>query len=382
MSSSSVARPLPIDHGGAAEPYRIMLVDDSAVIRGLTARWLEADPAIKVVASVSGGELALSAVRRNQPDVVVLDIEMPGMDGITLLPKLLELDPGLKIIMFSTLTQKSASISLKALASGAADYVPKPSSRAEMHQATDFRRDLVNKVKALGAARRSSQSSDLKSRDLRPRAPAIAAAAKKTITLCRPGLLAPRVLAIGSSTGGPKALFKLFESLKNSIRLPIFITQHMPPMFTTILAENLGRVSGAPCAEAIDGEEVQKGHIYVAPGDHHMTVEIDDRTKYIRLNQGPPVHYCRPAVDPMFQSVAAAFDGLVLGVVLTGMGSDGLEGGRTLVEAGGTMIAQDEATSVVWGMPGAAAQGGVCSAVLPLEEIGPAISRIVSGGPV
>jgi len=352
-----------------------MIVDDSAVIRGLTTRWLEADPAVKVVASVSGGELALNALPRNQPDVVVLDIEMPGMDGMTLLPKLLEVEPSLKIIMSSTLTQQNASISLKALASGAADYIAKPSSRAEMHQTTDFRRALISKVKALGAARRGSKPSSPT-----PRAMAVAAAGNGTITLRRPGLVVPHALAIGSSTGGPKALFALFESLKNSIRLPIFITQHMPPMFTTILADNIRRVSGAPCTEGVDGEEVEGGHIYVAPGDHHMTVVNDGGAKYIRLNQDPPEHYCRPSVNPMFRSLAAAFSGQTLGVVLTGMGSDGLAGGRILVQAGGTVIAQDEATSVVWGMPGAVAQDGVCSAVLPLEEIGPAISRIVSGG--
>jgi two-component system chemotaxis response regulator CheB len=359
-----------------------MIVDDSAVIRGLTARWLESDSAIKVVASVSGGELALSAVRRNEPDVVVLDIEMPGMDGMTLLPKLLEVDPSLKIIMSSTLTQRNASISIKALAAGAADYVPKPTSRAELHQGTDFKRTLISKVVALGAARRGSGPSrpKLRARGGAARPRVVTAADNGAITLRKPGLLVPHALAIGSSTGGPKALFKLFESLKNTIRLPIFITQHMPPMFTTILADNIGRESGAPCAEAVDGEEVQKGHIYVAPGDHHMTVAVDGGAKFIRLNQDPPEHYCRPSVNPMFQSLAAAFGGQILGVVLTGMGSDGLEGGRILVEAGGTVIAQDEATSVVWGMPGAVAQDGVCSAVLPLEEIGPAISRIVSGG--
>jgi two-component system chemotaxis response regulator CheB len=359
-----------------------MLVDDSAVIRGLTARWLESDSGIKVVASVGGGELALSSARRTKPDVVVLDIEMPGMDGMTLLPKLLEVDPSLKVIMSSTLTQRNASISLEALAAGAADYIPKPSSRAELHQATDFRRNLISKVKALGSARRFRAPSD-SAQGAPTEGPAPGADAgggDGAIRLRNSSLLRPRALAIGSSTGGPKALFKLFEYLKNSITLPIFITQHMPPMFTTILADNLRRVSGAPCAEASDGEEVKDGHIYVAPGDHHMIVVSDDKARYIRLNQDPPVHYCRPAVDPMFKSLASAFDGLALGVVLTGMGNDGLDGGRRLVQAGGTIIAQDEATSVVWGMPGVVAQDGVCSAVLPLDEIGPAIARLVSGG--
>lgn len=359
-----------------------MLVDDSAVIRGLTARWLESESGIKVVASVGGGEQALISVRRTKPDVVVLDIEMPGMDGMTLLPKLLELDPSLKIIMSSTLTKRNASISLEALAAGAADYIPKPSSRAELHQATDFRRNLIIKVKALGAARRARAPLDPAQR-APSEAPAPAAVAGRgagAIRLRKASLIRPRALAIGSSTGGPKALFILFEYLKNSITLPIFITQHMPPMFTAILADNLRRVSGAPCAEARDGEEVKDGHIYVAPGDHHMIVVSGDKARSIHLNQDPPVHYCRPAVDPMFESLASVFDGLILGVVLTGMGSDGSNGARRLVQAGGTIIAQDEASSVVWGMPGAVAQDGVCSAVLPLDEIGPAIARLVSGG--
>lgn len=359
-----------------------MLVDDSAVIRGLTARWLESDSGIKVVASVGGGEQALISVRRTKPDVVVLDIEMPGMDGMTLLPKLLELDPSLKIIMSSTLTKRNASISLEALAAGAADYIPKPSSRAELHQATDFRRNLIIKVKALGAARRARAPLDPAQR-APSEAPApgpVAGRGAGAIRLRKASLIRPRALAIGSSTGGPKALFILFEYLKNSITLPIFITQHMPPMFTAILADNLRRVSGVPCAEARDGEEVKDGHIYVAPGDHHMIVVSGDKARSIHLNQDPPVHYCRPAVDPMFESLASVFDGLILGVVLTGMGSDGSNGARRLVQAGGTIIAQDEASSVVWGMPGAVAQDGVCSAVLPLDKIGPAIARLVSGG--
>ncbi len=357
-----------------------MLVDDSAVIRGLTARWLESDSGIKVVASVGGGEQALISVRRTKPDVVVLDIEMPGMDGMTLLPKLLELDPSLKIIMSSTLTKRNASISLEALAAGAADYIPKPSSRAELHQATDFRRNLIIKVKALGAARRARAPLDPAQRAPSEAPAPVAGRGAGAIRLRKASLIRPRALAIGSSTGGPKALFILFEYLRNSITLPIFITQHMPPMFTAILADNLRRVSGAPCAEARDGEEVKDGHIYVAPGDHHMIVASGDKARSIHLNQDPPVHYCRPAVDPMFESLASVFDGLILGVVLTGMGSDGSRGARRLVQAGGTIIAQDEASSVVWGMPGAVAQDGVCSAVLPLDKIGPAIARLVSGG--
>ncbi len=380
MPGSSAER-LAAAKGAAEGPYRVLIVDDSAVIRGLTARWLEADGAVQVVASVNAGKAALDAVGRVDPDVVVLDIEMPGMDGMTLLPKLLERDPTLKVIMSSTLTRQNADISFRALALGAADYIAKPSSRQELHGTADFRRNLVDKVRALGAARRSlAAPRPAGKRRGRPAPPAALGADKGAIRLRKPGLLRPRVVAIGSSTGGPKALFKLFESLKQSLALPIFITQHMPPMFTTILAENLCRVSGARCVEARDGEKVAPDGVYVAPGDYHLLIEAKNGDKYIRLSQEPPEHYCRPAVDPMFRSLAAAYDGQILGVVLTGMGSDGLEGGRKLVEAGGTVIAQNQATSVVWGMPGAVAAEGLCSAVLPLDEIGPQISKLVSGG--
>jgi two-component system chemotaxis response regulator CheB len=189
-------------------------------------------------------------------------------------------------------------------------------------------------------------------------------------------MLVPSVLAIGSSTGGPQALLTLFETLKNKIKLPIFITQHMPPTFTTILAEHIASASGTRCAEAEDGEAVEEGRIYLAPGDYHMTVKRDGGKVVLSLNQDPPVNFCRPAVDPMLESLRAVYGSHVLTVILTGMGQDGLVGGRAIADEGGTVIAQDEETSVVWGMPGAVATGGVCSAVLPLDKIGPEILKI------
>jgi two-component system chemotaxis response regulator CheB len=317
------------------------------------------------------------------PDVIVLDIEMPEMDGLTALPKLLQADPDVKVIMASTLTLRNASISMKALAKGAADYIPKPTSTRDMAAADTFKHELIEKVKTLGAVRRQSGGARPARPAIRPvPAPGAKDAKAKSlyrgaeVTLRKASMLVPSVLAIGSSTGGPQALLTLFETLKNKIKLPIFITQHMPPTFTTILAEHIASASGTRCAEAEDGEAVEEGRIYLAPGDYHMTVKRDGGKVVLSLNQDPPVNFCRPAVDPMLESLRAVYGSHVLTVILTGMGQDGLVGGRAIADEGGTVIAQDEETSVVWGMPGAVATGGVCSAVLPLDKIGPEILKI------
>jgi two-component system chemotaxis response regulator CheB len=374
----------------AANPVRVMVVDDSAVIRGLVCRWLEEDAEISVVARAQNGEVALRMAQQHQPDIVILDIEMPVMDGLTALPKLLALDGDMKVLMASTLTQRNAEVSLQALNAGAADYVPKPSATTEMTGSVDFRRELVSKVKALAQARK-----------LRPRGAgattAKATAARAPVSVARRPegglygqspislrrhnrMLAPKVIGIGSSTGGPQALMSVMQQLAGKVRQPIMVTQHMPATFTRILAEHLRRVYGPACAEGRDGDVLEPGHLYLAPGDYHMTVEMRGGKPTIALNQNPPENFCRPAVDPMFRSLAETFSGAALGVVLTGMGHDGLNGGQALVGAGGTILAQDEATSVVWGMPGAVATGGLCSAVLPLKDIGPAIVRVAGGG--
>jgi two-component system, chemotaxis family, protein-glutamate methylesterase/glutaminase len=366
-----------------AGPIRVLVVDDSAVIRGLITRLLESDPELAVVGSVGNGQMAIGTCQRQgqSVDVVVLDIEMPVMDGLTALPQILAAAPGVKVIMASTLTQRNAQISIKALQAGAADYVAKPSSTTDIHAGPDFRRELVEKVKALGAAgrkRRAERGETPKPSDLpfRPPAHALKPPVKGDIKLRAAAQRPPEVIAIGSSTGGPQALLAVLTKFPNSIRLPILITQHMPATFTSILAEHLGRASGWPCAEAVDGEPVRANRIYVAPGDFHMKVAVENGARLIRLTKEPPENFCRPAVDPMFRSVAQVYGAGVLGVVLTGMGSDGARGARSVVEAGGAVIAQDEATSVVWGMPGAAAAAGVCSAVLPLAEITTYLRRV------
>lgn len=340
---------------------RVMVVDDSAIIRGLISRQLASDPQLEVVATAPNGEAALSELARREVDVVVLDIEMPVMDGLTALPLMLAGHPGLKVVMASTLTRRNAEISLKALQLGAADYVPKP--EVGLASAEDFQRELITKVKTLGAAcRRPALAAPPKAAT--PATPAVAG-------LRWHNRSAPSVLAIGASTGGPPALLKLFEQLKGAVRQPILLTQHMPATFTALLSEQLSRVGGRPCAEGRDGEPVKPGHCYVAPGGWHMTVKAGAAGPIISLNQEPPENFCRPAVDPMFRSIAQVYGPAVMGVILTGMGADGAKGCQALASAGGRFVVQDEATSVVWGMPGAAAATGLAEQVLPLSDIGP-----------
>jgi two-component system chemotaxis response regulator CheB len=368
------------------EPLRVMLVDDSVVIRGMISRWLNAEPDMVVAASLRTGLEAVNQVERINPDIAVLDIEMPELDGISALPQLLAKKRNLIVIMASTLTRRNAEISFKALSLGAADYIPKPESTREATAAATFRHDLVQKIRHLGAkVRRSSHATAATSlvpaldriRDAVLRAPAAANAplAKRSFSLQN-----PRALLIGSSTGGPQALMSVVAEIGPVIdRFPVLITQHMPPTFTTILAEHLARASNRPAREAVDGEAVKAGHIYLAPGGRHMRVVRQGVEPVIALDDSPPVNFCKPAVDPLFTSAVEVWQSAVLALVLTGMGSDGMRGGKDIVAAGGSVIAQDEASSVVWGMPGAAANAGICAAVLPLNQIAPKLVRLFSG---
>jgi two-component system chemotaxis response regulator CheB len=344
----------------APPPARVMICDDSAVIRAALARMLEADPAIRVVARVANGKLAVEELRRQAVDVVVLDIEMPVMDGMAALPLLLQADPGVRVVMASTLTTRGVDTAIRALRLGAADYVPKPDTSAVANDS--FRRELVAKVKGLAGLRRRA------SLPARGGAPLALRAAPR---------VAPQLVAIGSSTGGPQALFTLAEALGRDLRLPVVLTQHMPATFMPILAEHITRLGGMPCAEAREGERLHPGRIYLAPGDRHLLVRGSGAALHAKLSSGPPENFCRPSVDPMLRSAAEACGGRVLAVMLTGMGRDGLAGTRQVVDAGGGAIAQDEATSVVWGMPGAIAQAGLCHAVLPLPRIGPRVLEIL-----
>ena len=364
---------------------RVMLVDDAVVVRGLFARWVEAEPDLEVVATLRTGRDAVNQLERVDPDVVVLDVDMPELDGIAALPLLLEKKRDLVVIMASTLTRRNAEISLRALSLGAADYIPKPGSNREVSTSTAFRRDLIEKIRQLGLRAKRSRHG-IKARVSRPAksAPSIVPATEEIapLRLRQMPLTPPRVLVIGASTGGPQALNRLVVQIDTVIqRAPVLITQHMPPTFTAVLAEHLARVSKFPVREATDGEEVNAGAIYLAPGGKHMKVERRDGAAVIAIDDGPMVNFCKPAVDPLFASAAQVWGNKVLALVLTGMGSDGLAGAKEIVAAGGYVIAQDEETSVVWGMPGQVTNAGLCSAVLPLPEIGGRITRLFTGEP-
>nr|WP_321443621.1 chemotaxis response regulator protein-glutamate methylesterase [uncultured Cohaesibacter sp.] len=393
----------------ASRQIKVMIVDDSVVIRGLISRWVEEDPALELAGSHRNGRLAVENIAKTKPDIVVLDIEMPDMDGLTALPLLLRGCPSTKVIMASTLTRRNAEISLRALSLGATDYVPKPESNSEITTSKNFRTELIDRIKAIGGIDESTGPTFRASRGGAPTARAggirplqsrktLATDGPKTTAAAAPsraappvagangialrkfGSARPRALLIGSSTGGPQALEKLLQEIGPQMRsAPILITQHMPATFTAILADHLARASGMPSAEGKDGDVVQNGHIYVAPGGKHMKLVKQAGQAVIKLTDEPPVNFCKPAVDPLFETAASIYGSAALAVILTGMGHDGTAGAQFIVDAGGSVIAQDQATSVVWGMPGAAAQAGVCAAVLPLNQIGSKVLRIFKG---
>ncbi|TBW37435.1 chemotaxis response regulator protein-glutamate methylesterase [Siculibacillus lacustris] len=378
-----------------------MVVDDSVVVRGLIGRWLDEDPGLTVVASHRNGKLAVDDLLKSNPDVVVLDVEMPEMDGLTALPLLLKQKPGLVVVMASTLTRRNAEVSLKCLALGAADYVPKPESNSGVTTSVDFRNEVIQKVRTLGqrAQARAGRSSApaarpaapgpssapgsaapaAPARSFAPSQPRVAAPAAP-VSLRSYSSVQPRLLLIGSSTGGPQALTKLFGEIGSAItNVPVLVTQHMPPTFTAILAEHITKASGRRAAEGVHGEPLMPGRIYVAPGGKHMTIGKQGSETVVLLNDLPPVNFCKPAVDPLFESAIPLFGGAILACVLTGMGHDGAAGSTKIANAGGSVIAQDEESSVVWGMPGAVVQAGAAAEILPLDQIGGKIIRILGG---
>lgn len=370
-----------------AAPIRVMVVDDSVVARGLIKRWLVTEPDLEVVASLRTGRQAVDQLENVNPDVVVLDVEMPDLDGISALPLLLQKKRNLAIIMASTLTRRNAEVTLKALSLGALDCIAKPEANT-VNDSAAFQRGLIAKIREFGLHARRPVMRPRKfgsplnlSASRPPLAPSSQAPLDPPLIALRPFARSiPRVLVIGASTGGPQALNSLLSQLASTPdQVPILITQHMPPTFTTILAEHLGRASGRPASEAEHGETILPGHIYVAPGGKHMRVARRDNAVVIALDDGAPVHFCKPAVDPLFASAAEIWGSGVLSVILTGMGTDGTLGAANIVAAGGSVIAQNDATSVVWGMPGSVTDAGLCSAVLPLDEIAQKIIQLFAG---
>ena len=381
----------------AAAPVRVLVCDDSFTIRAAISRILRSDPMIEVAGLAADGEKAAEILKRGGIDVVVLDVEMPVMDGLTALPLLLRIDPSVRVIMASALTTLGGAIAMQALQAGAADYVPKPAAR----QTEDFAREILAKVKGQAKLRRLGGSGGP-----RPSASCGSAATSAcgqggiptsgptggptggpvggpmgapagSIALRPAPSRAPLLLAIGSSTGGPQALFSFFRALTRPLPVPIVVTQHMPPLFTRSLAEHIDRLGAPPCREASENEPLLPDHILVAPGDRHLTIQATDQGLRTRLNDDAPENSCRPAVDPMLRSASVACAGRVLAVILTGMGQDGLRGSQTLLQAGGCILAQDEASSVVWGMPGAVARAGLCHAVMPIEELAAKVTQML-----
>jgi len=358
----------------------LMIVDDSAVIRGLFSKVLETESGITVVAKASGGEQAIQTLKRlaasgQTVDVMTLDIQMPDMDGLEALPKLLAIMPDMKVIMASTLSTKGAKETLEALAMGAADYLAKPDTKGKRELLIQFGNELASKVKILGKRRATSGEKGVK-----PVLEGGVSGVSDYTLRSSSNVLKPSVLAIGSSTGGPQALISVLTQIsKKKINIPILVTQHMPAEFTAVFAQQVQNSTGLTCTEGIDGATLVPGHVYIAPGNYHMLAEKDGAKVVIRTNQDEPENFCRPAVDPMLRSLVKAYGGRVLTVILTGMGSDGMRGAKVVVDKGGVVIAQDRKTSVVWGMPRAVADAGLCTKVTPLGDIGREIILLSQG---
>ena len=362
---------------------RVMLVDDSLVVRGILRKILMSDPEIQVVAGVGNGKLAVEELEKNEIDAVILDLEMPVMDGITALPLLLEKKPELVVLVASTLSLKNADISLKCLQLGAKDYIPKPTTQTFASDEDSFKRELISKLKHITRSIRDQKlaakagSTSLIQRGGAPLASS-AATPEQEFSLRELPAVRPEAIVFGCSTGGPQALAEVLRGARGKLKQPIFVAQHMPPLFTKSLASHIEKASGIPAKEGEDGEIVKPGQIYISPGNYHMEVLVKGKDKVIKLSQTPPENFCRPSVNPLLRSVAQAYGGKALCAMLTGLGSDGSQGAKDFVEQGGTLIAQDKATSVVWGMPGTVAQAGLCAAVLPLKSILGALDKIAN----
>lgn len=343
---------------------RVLVVDDAVVIRKILTDIINADPDCEVVGTAANGKIALNKLDQLQPDIVTLDVEMPEMDGLDTLREIRRRDRRLPVVMFSTLTSRGAVTTLDALAAGASDYVAKPANVGSTTEAIDkVTHDLVPRLKAL-----TGWSSPVQQ-------PVASRESERPPASTRPGASgAVDAVVIGTSTGGPVALETVLGAITEPLPVPVFVVQHMPAMFTAMLAERLDRKCASTVVEAADAMAASPGGVYIAPGGHHMVVSGSPAAATIRIDDREPVHSCRPAVDVLFESTAEVYGGRQLAVVMTGMGQDGLRGCRSLAELGAEIFTQDEATSVVWGMPGYVTEAGLASRVLPLDAIAGAIT--------
>jgi two-component system chemotaxis response regulator CheB len=340
------------------QPVRVFIVDDSAVIRRLLSDLLAADPKIEIAGTAGNGNLALTRIPEVKPDLITLDIDMPGMDGLATITEIRKLYPKLPVIMFSSLTERGAAATLDALARGASDYVTKPTSAGSVEGAcARVREELIPKIKSLCAVRGKSPQP-------------LPAPARALVRI--------DIVAIGTSTGGPNALAELVPQFPADFPVPIVIVQHMPPLFTRLLADRLNRAARLTVQEGQEGKKVESGQVWIAPGDQHMTVARKGGDVVLALKQDPPENSCRPAVDVLFRSVAQTYGANALAVVLTGMGSDGTRGAQVIRDAGGEVIVQDEASSVVWGMPGSVVAASLADRIYPLANIVPEVVRRVT----
>jgi two-component system chemotaxis response regulator CheB len=363
----------------------VLIVDDAVVVRGLFGRWIEADGRFEVLPTCADGQSAIAAAKKHRPQVIVLDLEMPVMDGMTALPEIIAASPESAVLIASTLTRRNAKLSMRCLALGAAEVLPKPDSNRDLTLSVSFREEFIAKIAGLAGAQVNA---------LRPARQPVAAPSAGLPAAPRPPVIRemrpsqslaghvaqlPRYIVIGASTGGPRAVAQVLTDIKTVLpHVATLIVQHMPPMFTASFAEQMQAQIGMPVREPGDGERIQQGVVYIAPGGRHMGVTRDNGQPVVRVSDGPPVKFCRPSVDVLFTDVAREIGNSALAMVLTGMGSDGCDGAKLLRQAGVAVIAQDEASSVVWGMPGAVTKAGLASLVLPLTDIGPSIRELIA----
>ncbi len=365
---------------------RVMLCDDSAVMRRLIRTAIHSESSMTVVSEAVDGQDALDQLKQAAPDIIVMDIEMPVMDGVQAVQAIRRTDRQIPIVMFSSLTSRGAQASFDAIAAGASDFAAKPTGAGLIDQAMDsLKRDLLPKLKFWATRRRIQTGFGDRADPVKSATnSAVATATKSAVPATPPARSIPahplKIIAIGASTGGPQALTNVVTGLPRELPIPIVIAQHMPPVFTGLLAERLGDQTGHCVSEAQDGDRLTPARILIAPGDHHMIVSRDGPNFIVKLHRGPRVNSCRPAVDPLFASVAQLYGKHALGVILTGMGQDGLRGAQQLGGAGAAIYAQDQATSVVWGMPGEVVKHGVADRVLPLDRMAPEIIRAMQTG--
>ena len=350
------------------EKIRVLLADDSVVVRRAITKAIESDPDFEVVATLANGAQALARLEVVAVDAVILDVEMPELDGLATLRRIRAKWPALPVIMCSTLTERGAATTVEALSAGATDYVAKPSSASSYVEAlAGLREELLRKLRAVVRPARVSLP------PARPSTPGTALPLRSPSPQ-RFGLR-PDVLAIACSTGGPNALMELWRGIPRGFPTPIVLVQHMPPVFTRMLAERLTALEGVPVREGAAGEKLVAGEARIAPGGFHMEIDRSGTDVRVQLHEGPPEQSCRPAADVLFRSVARVYGAGSMGLVLTGMGQDALAGSRAIVDAGGFVLAQDEGSSVVWGMPGFVTRAGLARDVLPLSHLAPAITR-------